>query len=544
MMRTGNDTSFTRRDLLTGTAKIALVSALIETGSAQAAAPTVLRISESTIGEADPHKPVDYPGSILMLNLYDTLVRAAPNGGVEPCIATSWTVSPDGLHYSFTLRDDVVFHDGGKLSAQDVVFSVTRMQQLKRGFSYLLSKVATVEAPDATSVRFTLSEPFAPFLAALVRVAIVSAAAVTANKQPGPFGDLGDYGQAYLSAHDAGSGAYAIERHEPQQESVLRKIPAYRLGLSPQAPDMVRLRYGLEPVTVRAQMARKELDLTRPPLPPEVLTALSKTPGIKLARDRQGQMFQFKMNMQKAPTDDVNFRKAIALAFDYATLDSLLAVAGTRFGTLSRGPIPDGVMGFDPARPTPKRDLAAARAALAQSKYQPADHPVDLVWMREVAQEERYALLLQQNLAEIGITVNIIPAPWAQIQQMATTAAGTPHLSVIGVATTTPDVDSLLFAEYHSSAHGTYNAMQWIDDPEIDKMLEQGRAMVDPAQRETHYRLLAAKVADMYPAIFLYDYSNVVAHRDSLSAPGLDEAAQAVRILAGNYQFRTMAMSA
>src|SRR5215469_15578775 len=75
-------------------------------------AERVLRVTESTMGEADPQKPADLPGSMLMINIYDYLVTAQPGGGVAPSLAKSWTASPDGLNYTFALRDDVTFHDG------------------------------------------------------------------------------------------------------------------------------------------------------------------------------------------------------------------------------------------------------------------------------------------------------------------------------------------------------------------------------------------------------------------------------------------------
>src|SRR5690606_1220077 len=120
---------------------------------------------------------------------------------------------------------------------------------------------------------------------------------------------------------------------------------------------------------------------------------------IAIGQDRKPTIFHFKMNTQKAPLDDVNVRKAIALAFDYDQLYALLDVAGQQQGTPIRGPIPADVMGYDPDVPLIKRDVEAARAALAESKY--ADRPLelDLVWFKSVALQEKFALLLQANLA-------------------------------------------------------------------------------------------------------------------------------------------------
>jgi len=85
----------------------------------------------------------------------------------------------------------------------------------------------------------------------LVRLPIVDSKFVIAHKVDGKFGDMGDYGEAYLSSHDAGSGAYMLVNHVPESETNLAKFDGYFLGVPASAPDKVRIRYGLQPATVR-----------------------------------------------------------------------------------------------------------------------------------------------------------------------------------------------------------------------------------------------------------------------------------------------------
>ena len=505
-----------------------------------ASAERILRVTESTMGEADPQKPADLPGSMLMINIYDYLVTAQPGGGLAPSLAKSWTVSPDGLEYTFVLRDDVTFHDGGKFSAKDVVFTVKRMQALKRGVAFLFANVKNVEEVNPGTVRFMLAQPAAPFLASLVRLAILNEDLVRKNIKPGSFGDLGDYGQAFLSSTDAASGPFRLVKHGAQDETVLGKFDGYFKGWGANAPDSVHLKYGNEPTTVRALMARHELELTRVGLPPEILAALGKSAGVKLALDRQPQMFQFKLNMAKAPTDDVNFRKAIVLGFDYDAMYGLLDVAGIKAGTPSRGAIPSNAIGYDPSLPVMHQDLAAAKAALAQSKYKPDQIALDMIWTKEVPQEEKYALLFQQSMADLGIKVNILATPWAQVQQLVSSNATTPQVSSVFVGLTTPDADSLLWPEYHSGAEGTYNSAGFVSQSDIDKLLEQGRTLADAKARVDDYRKFNEAVTSLYSAVFTYDSAVVVAHQDYVHAPSLESPDKAIPILAGNYQFHDM----
>lgn len=498
-----------------------------------------LTLADGNIGQTDPHKPSDFPGSILMFNLYDGLVRAAPGGQLEPALAESWEISEDGKTYAFTMRKGVKFHDGAEVTASDVVFSVKRMLTLKRGFSYLISSVSDVKA-DGDIVVFTLAAPFSPFLAALVRVAIMNEKQVMANKQAGDFGEFGDYGEAFLGANDAGSGAYRIVRHDPQSETVMEMFPDYFAGFAENAPEVVRAKFGVEAVAVRQLMPRGEIDLTRLPLPPEIILALSRTEGVSIGEDRRPSIMHFKLNTKKAPLDDVNVRKAIALAFDFEQVYGLMKVAGVTQGVPINGPIPAGVLGHNPNLPMPKRDVEAAKAFIAKSKYSGQPMELTLVWFKSVALQERFALLLQANLAEIGIKVNITSAPWPQIVEMATSAEASPHIASVATSMSTTDVDSMLWGEYHSSASGTYLSMHWLQDPEIDAELEKARLLTDTEQRAALYQELSAKILDLQPSVFLYQSIDIVAFNSKLSVPMFTSEESSVPVMGANYRYSLM----
>lgn len=502
-----------------------------------------LRLADGNIGQTDPHKPTDFPGSILMFNLYDFLVRPMPGGTVEPSLAESWTISEDGKTYTFVLRKGVKFHEGSEMAPSDVVFSVQRMLTMKRGFSFLLSTVEDVKA-DGDTVVFTLKAPFSPFLAALIRVAIVNEKLVMANKADGEFGEFGDYGEAFLSAQDAGSGAYRIVSHDPQSETVMEMFPDYFEGFAENAPEIVRAKFGVEAVAVRQMMPRREIDLTRLPLPPEIVTALSKADGVEIGEDRRPSIMHFKLNTKKAPLDDVKVRKALSLAFDYQQIYGLMQVAGMSQGIPANGPVPEGVPGHDPDLPLPVRDVEAAKKLIAESKYAGQPLELDLVWFRSVALQERFALLLQANLSEIGVKVNITSAPWPQIVEMATKPETSPHIASVATSMSTTDVDSMLWGEYHSSAGGTYLSMHWLQDPEVDAELEKARLLTDAEERAALYRALSARILDLQPSLFLYQSIDLVALRKTLDAPMFRLPEASVPVMGANYLYSKMGIRA
>jgi peptide/nickel transport system substrate-binding protein len=502
----------------------------------------VLRLDNSAPGELDPHKGNDYSGSILAYNIYDTLVMPDPVAGVKPHLASRWTASNGGRTYTFNLRPNVRFHDGTLVQADDVVFSFERVKAIDQGFAFLFAGwVTSVQAVNSATVRFNLSGVYAPFLSTLVRLPIVNKDLVLRNKRDGKFGDNGDYGQAFLSSNSAGSGAYRVTSHNPQELTVLQKFPQYFLGFAPKAPDIVRQRYSIESATMRTLMARKEHEISSQWHPQEVFKALAGQQGINLVTEGGSGSLLFKLNTQRAPTDDVNFRKAMALAFDYEALRSTLKISDTiSSGKAARGPLPAGVPSYDTSIPFPKRDVTAAKAALAKSKYanQLASIVIDMAWVAEVPSEEKMALLFQQNMAELGVKVNITKVPWATLTERFAKADTTPNLYPLFTGLSYPDPDGLLYVMYSSKAAGTFWSSSWLKDDQIDKMLDDARTTADNAKRMDMYKQIQRRLVDLQTDIFGYDNLAVFAKQANVKVPTLEDESKSVSTTGANWLFR------
>lgn len=510
-------------------AATALTAASIAPSSAQ----TVLRLDEVPVGELDPAKASDYADSLLMFNVYDTLVipkQGAP--GHDGLLAESWEV--DGNSYVFKLRDGVKFQSGNPLTAEDVVYSLDRMKALGAGLSYLFENVESAEAVDDLTVRFNLSQPYAPFVAALVRLPIVDKQLV---------GEMDDWGQAYLSANAAGTGAYSVVSHNPQEETVMAKNADYFLGVPAAAPDTVRLRYGLEAATVRALIARGEHDISSQWLPPEVLKSLADE-GAQLLTESGTGGFYIKMNTTKPPLDDVNCRLALSEAFDYATAIQMIAVAtDVSQGSAATGAIPVGMLGANPASDILTRDLDAAKAHLTACKYSPDDFTLELSWIAEVPLEERFALLMQANFAELGIKSEIVRMPWALFSEQVTSPENTPNISQLFVTAVTGDPDTLLFGMYHSSVAGTWQSPEYLNDPEVDALLEQGRTAASDADRAAAYSALNARLLELAPTIYGYDRQSVFAASNRVTVPAMSDPSKAFSLDGMGLSFRLMEMN-
>ncbi|MHA3915497.1 ABC transporter substrate-binding protein [Halovulum sp. GXIMD14793] len=497
-------------------------------------AETVLRLDEVAVGELDPAKASDYADSILMFNVYDTLVLPAQGGpGHTPHLAASWEV--DGAKYTFNLRDDVMFQSGNKLTAADVVYSVERMQALGSGLSYLFAGV-TAEAVDDTTVTLTLETPYAPFIASLVRLPIIDMELVKANSDS-------EWGEEFLTANGAGTGAYSVMSHNPQEETVMVKSDSYFLDVADVAPDTVHLRYGLEPATVRTLIAQGEHDIASQWLPPEVIQALAND-GAQLLTESGTGGYYIKMNTQKPPLDNINCRLALSAAFDYSTAIQMIAINDdVSGGSPSTGAIPVGMFGANPADMALAQDLDAAKAYLADCPYDPAEMNIEISWIAEVPLEERFALLIQSNFSALGISSSITKLPWALFVEQVSKVESTPHISQLFVNAVTGDPDTLLYGMYDSSAPGTWQSPEHLNDAEVDAALDAGRTATSDADREAAYSALNARLMAIAPTIYGFDRQSVFAASNRVHVPALSDPAMAFGLDGMGFSFRLMEMT-
>lgn len=496
-------------------------------------AETVLRLDEVAVGELDPAKASDYADSILMFNVYDTLVLPQQGGpGHVPHLAESWSV--DGAVYTFKLRDGVTFQSGNPLTAADVVYSVERMQALGAGLSYLLGGV-TAAAVDDKTVTFTLEKPYAPFVASLVRLPIVDMAFVKANSDS-------EWGEELLTAQSAGTGAYSVTSHNPQEETVMAKSDSYFLGVPDAAPDTVRLHYGLEAATVRTLIAQGEHDIASQWLPPEVVQALAKD-GAQLLTESGTGGFYFKMNTTKAPLDDVNCRLALSHAFDYGTAIQMIAINDdVSAGSPATGAIPVGMFGANGADGVQAQDMDKAKEYLAACKYDAADMNIEVSWIAEVPLEERFALLMQSNFTQLGIKSEIKKLPWALFAEQVSNPENTPHISQLFVNAVTGDPDTLLYGMYHSSTPGTWQSPEHLNDAMVDKYLDAGRSAASDAEREAAYSALNARLMEIAPTIYGFDRQSVFAASNRVKVPALSDPSKAFGLDGMGFSFRLMEM--
>jgi peptide/nickel transport system substrate-binding protein len=190
---------------------------------------TIVIAGQSDLVTLDPGNMYEPYANMVSYAAYDMLyrVKSGTMGSPEPSVATEYTVDSTGLVYTFTLRSDVVFASGNKLTAKDVVWSINRVLNMKESNAYAnMKNVDKVEAPDDTTVVFTLKEADASFLVKTTSNAycILDSEVV---KQHGGSDTGSDTAKAWLDTTSAGSGPYIIESWTPKEQLVLKKNPNY-----------------------------------------------------------------------------------------------------------------------------------------------------------------------------------------------------------------------------------------------------------------------------------------------------------------------------
>lgn len=485
----GNST-VTRQALFVSTALVALGLAV-----AAEAKTTVTMNTVQIFGTIDPAKISDYTDYMAAVNLYDGLVNVDPAGNLVPELAESWTVSDDTREVTFKLRADAKFSDGTPVTADDVVYSVNRLLKINQGPANLFADVLTagsVVAVDPHTVKFTISKTFSPFLSTVAAIMVVNSKVVEANAGS-------DDGQTYLATHVAGAGAYTLKSWDRGSQMVIERNPDYYKGFGPGPIDEVRWIVTNDEATVRSLAASGELTMTSQYQSPETYKALEAMGRFKVVAEETPTAFYLKLNSKVAPTDDIHIRRAIALATDYDTIREVILPGGEL-----NGPLPKTFADFYASDlAAPKYDLEGAKAEIAQSKYAGSKIPITLGYVAGTNFEQEISLLMQSNLEQLGFVVTQQADPWNRITEIASKVETSPAVNQIFFSPTYPSPDSMFFTQYHSKAAGTWASMEWIQDAEVDKLIDDARATSDKAKQAELYKTLQHKLVDMQSDVFL-----------------------------------------
>ena len=434
-------------------------------------------VDASPVG-LDPHLITAFPSfQVVSGTIYEGLTAIDKDLRVQPGLAQSWTVSPDGKTYVFKLRAGMTFHNGAPVEAADVVASFHRVTS-KDIASPLASRLLTMDsvvATDLTTVTLTLKEPTAPLLVSIATLAIVPRGFETDKDS--------------LQRNPVGTGPFKFKEWQPNGFIALSRFDHYwRAG----APKLDGVKFNIVPESATRQVGITSGQFSMlANIDPATALQLKGKPNVRLAETLELAYTVIGMNTSKPPFDNAKVREA----FNYA-LDRQEIITAALFGAgVPAGPLSPALK--DWATPTAqfacyKHDPAKAMALLKEAGV---SLPVtitmnvlprqDIKDIAQVAQAElnKAGFKVELKNQEIGAFVQ----DWknSNFDTFASANAGS------------PDPDDYFYRTFRTG--GSTNVFKY-SNKEVDGLLDSARQMTDMAARKAAYAKVQATLACDGPA--------------------------------------------
>jgi len=456
---------------------------------------------------------------ILLANVYEPLVWYDPKAGPEglrPGLATAWTASKDRREWRFTLRQGVKFHDGEDFNAAAAKASIERSKKLGKGSSFIWDSVESISAPDAQTLVIRSKWPVAMDLIASSQYAayMVSPKAMAAGTE------------WFNQGNAAGTGPYRVRKWTRGQEVALERFDAYWGGWQPGQFQQVKLKL-VQEASTQAQMIRSgEADIITLPAA-DLVKALARDPKIVVRRSPSWRNIQFLLNTQKAPTDNVNFRRALSYAWDYRSVADKIYEGGASVAT---GVIPAAMWGHEPQLKKPQLDLAQARKYLLASGLRPDQWKFSVSYIGTIEQYRDALLLFKANLEKIGVQLELRPGPWGKIWDDAKRLETAPNMISMTWWPAYGTPSDWLIALFRSESPTVFNLSHYAN-PQYDALVNAGVAEEARDRKAAALKYAKAQqlLIDDATAIFVADLQGRVIHRKSIKGVEINPAYDAVR---------------
>jgi len=484
--------------LLGRTGAVPVLGRLAGTGSENTLIYARARDSETL----DPALALDEESYKVIANIFEGLVRFKPGTTeIEPCLAKSWRISSDGREWTFYLRRDVKFHDGTPFNAEAVRFSIERQMPPYRQnntpyASFTFGMIENIVVPDPYTVKFLLKYPYAPLLRNLAMPAsapVVSPAAATA------LGD--DFGN-----QPVGTGPYRFVRWGKGKRITLKAYQDY-WGKPAEIPSLtfkviknsrfrsLALKLGLVDIIDGLTMAD---------------VRFLENKGYPVLQKPGQDLNYLGFFTDKKPFDNPEIRRAVSMAVDRRQIVSKF-FQGAAFE--ANGPLPPGVMGYNPDLCNLPYDPDGAKKILANNGY-PHGLKITIITYENSrpynpSGGENLAACLQSDLARVGIDVAIKVYPWHRYKEALLKEEGNAFL--YGWISDNGDPDNFLYALLSSSQiENGLNSARYRNQ-EVDLLLARAQQETEPLLREQMYRKAVKIICRDTPWVFLNHSKQIAA---------------------------------
>jgi len=457
----------------------------------------------------DPAMVDDGESAKVIVNVYDTLVKyKADSTEIEPSLATEWSSSPDGKEWTFKLRSGVKFHDGTPFNAEAVKFSVDRQLPPQRTdampyASFVYGAVKEVQVVDENTVKFILTDPYAPFLANLamaMAAPIVSPAAVK------------KYG-ADFNSNPVGTGPYKFIKWDKGQQIALERNDDY-FGDKAKTPKVV-FKITKENSVRASELMTGAVDIIDG-VDPNDVKKLEESKML-VAKDAGMNINYMLFMSDRAPFNNAKLRQAVSYAVNK---DELVKYLYKDLAEVAPSMLPTFIPGYDPSLKGIAYDPNKAKAMLAELGYTEAKplsvHMITYSNPRPYnpVGGEKLAAAVQADLAKVGIKATIQSYPWKEYKDALFKADGV-NIAFYGWTGDNGDPDNFLSLLDSSQIDASLNAAKYTNK-QVDALLKQGVVEQDMTKRVEIYKQMQKVVEADAPWVFISHSKTLAAYRPAV----------------------------
>ena len=441
----------------------------------------------------DPATTTDGYSLMVETQLFSMLVDSHGGNSAEisPDIATSWDISEDGLTYTFHLRDDVYFHNGKLLTAEDVAYTFNRVM-VEPYTSYLAVMIDYVEAVNDTTFVAHLLYPFSDFLTTIgsIYFGIVIEETITSS--------------ANFMYTPVGTGPYKLDGdYVPGQSFSF----VYNDKYYGEEPDIKQIDFKIQPDTNTAVISLQngEVDFV-PALTVNDIETVENDENLALYTAPSYTIHYVCFNKSSEPFSNKAVREAVNYAINK---QDLLDGATNGIGSIANSPLNELHLGYNDAIPFNEYDLEKAKTKMVEAGY-PDGFSCELMVNSNNAISMKIAQIMQNELAEIGINITVNQLEKATWSDNLSKVNFQMALGTLNWA----DTNSMVTYLYHSE--GTFNWDHLYADSEMDQMILKASQSLDTNERVELYKKIVEKGHDDLPIICLLFPNEIVGANKSI----------------------------
>jgi peptide/nickel transport system substrate-binding protein len=450
----------------------------------------------------DPHTAGDDAPYSFKMNLYGQLYRYVDSPPkLVPWIAKGNEADPSGEQFTVQLKPGLKFHDGNAVTAEDVRFSVERCVEMKKQVGGMLSPILAkdaVKVVDNYTCKFNLRKPCGYFIAALPTLAIVNSKLLRQHDKDG------DYGAAWLTDHEAGSGAYMLKNWDFTSGWTGTQWPDWPGGWSGNHLKEVSFNTIIEVASRISALLKGETNALELFVPPDQLEKLKRDQNIKILPNTSLTTFFIRLNYVRPPTSNIHYRKALSYAFPYeAFIDKVMQKNVVRS---EGGPIPNKMWGWPKDLKHYNTDMNKAKEeiAIAKKELSPEDfsREVTVKAIKGYGSTKLAALYLADAARELGLKFNVVEEPWTVLSSAAREKNTTHDIWMHWRNAHIVDPITWIGRLYTPEYQGAFDGGTFYDNPEVTPLLMKAGGIIDQSERQSLYekacRLIVEDAADIW----------------------------------------------